>query len=77
MDSPPTDRTSNYGGRRELLLANLFLLCLLIAGMVGYRIIEGWPWQDGLYMAFITLTTIGFAEGAKRTARWYRDQGLL
>lgn len=62
MVSAPKDRSGNYGGKRELLLANLFLLCLLIAGMIGYRIIEGWPWQDGLYMAFITLTTIGFSE---------------
>jgi voltage-gated potassium channel len=52
----------SYGGRRELLLANAFLLVLLLVGMIGYRIIEGWPLQDGLYMAFITLTTIGFAE---------------
>lgn len=62
MEPTPSDGSRGYGGRRELLLANIFLLCLLIAGMVGYRIIEGWPLQDGLYMAFITLTTIGFSE---------------
>lgn len=62
METTPEDGLRSYGGRRELLLANVFLVCLLLAGMVGYRVIEGWPWQDGLYMAFITLTTIGFSE---------------
>ncbi len=48
--------------RRELILAGLFLLALLGAGTIGYRIIEGWPAMDALYMTFITLTTIGFTE---------------
>ena len=33
-----------------------------MAGTFGFRVIEGWPWFDALYMAVITLTTIGFAE---------------
>ncbi len=48
--------------RREILLASLLLLGLLIGGSYGYRVVEGWPWIDGLYMTFITLTTIGFNE---------------
>lgn len=48
--------------RRDLLLANLFLLSLLALGMFGYSIIEGWSLLDSLYMTFITLTTIGFKE---------------
>ncbi len=38
------------------------LLLLLVAGTVGFIVIEGWSLLDGLYMTVITLTTIGFAE---------------
>ncbi|MEM6336428.1 MAG: potassium channel protein [Bacteroidota bacterium] len=42
----------------------VFIFVLSITGMVGYRLLEGWSLMDGLYMTFITLTTIGFAEVA-------------
>jgi len=48
--------------RREILIASLLLLFLLIGGAFGYRYAEGWPWIDGFYMTFITITTIGFTE---------------
>ena len=48
--------------QREIVLASLFLAAIMATGTVGYTIIEGWYWLDGLYMTFITLTTIGFAE---------------
>ena len=47
---------------REILFASLFLVCWLVIGTLGYAIIEDWPLMDGLYMTFITLTTIGFGE---------------
>lgn len=50
--------------RREILVANLFLVFVLFIGTLGYMIIEDWTWFDGLYMTFITLTTIGFNEVA-------------
>lgn len=31
-------------------------------GALGYRLIEGWGLLDGVYMAVITLTTVGFRE---------------
>ncbi len=48
--------------RREILLATITLMFVIAVGTLGYRLIEGWPWMDGLFMTFITLTTIGFAE---------------
>lgn len=48
--------------RREILLATIALVVVIAVGTSGYRMIEGWPWMDGLFMTFITLTTIGFAE---------------
>jgi voltage-gated potassium channel len=48
--------------RREILIASCFLILLLIIGGFAYSWVEGWPWIDGFYMTFITLTTIGFTE---------------
>jgi len=38
------------------------LTAVLIAGTVGYTLIEGWPLFDALYMTVITLATVGFKE---------------
>ncbi len=63
FDSLPRDRsTTGIFASRELLVANVFLAAVLLVGTLGYSLIEGWPWQDSLYMTFITLTTIGFQE---------------
>jgi voltage-gated potassium channel len=47
---------------QKIRLALLAIVGLNVAGTVGYRVIEGWPWFDCLYMTFITLATIGFNE---------------
>jgi voltage-gated potassium channel len=46
--------------RRMLLVP----LTIMLAGSVGYPLIEGekWSWFDGLYMTVITLTTLGYGE---------------
>ncbi len=42
----------------------LALVCVNLVGMAGYKIIGGprVSWLDGLYMTFITVATIGYAE---------------
>jgi voltage-gated potassium channel len=35
---------------------------VLLTGVVGYHLIEGWDWSDSLYMTVITVSTVGFAE---------------
>lgn len=35
---------------------------LLSVGTIGYQVIEGWPWRDALFMAVITLSTVGYGE---------------
>jgi voltage-gated potassium channel len=58
--------------RREILLASLALLVLFVIGTTGYALLEGWSVMDGLYMTFITLSTIGFQE-----VQTLSDQGRL
>ncbi|WP_263784713.1 potassium channel family protein [Salinibacter grassmerensis] len=48
--------------RREIFLAVLALLLLFAVGTAGYVLLEEWSVADGLYMTFITLSTIGFQE---------------
>lgn len=34
----------------------------MTTGVVGFHVIEGWSWFDGLYMVVVTFTTIGYQE---------------
>jgi voltage-gated potassium channel len=47
---------------RQLVSTVLLLLGLTILGTVGLRLTTGAAWFDCLYMAVITLTTVGYAE---------------
>ncbi len=47
---------------RRVGIASLFMVGIFIVGMLGYHILEGMSFFDGLYMTFITITTIGFNE---------------
>lgn len=40
------------------------LVFILLAGSLGYRLLEGWPWLSCLYMTVITISTVGFKEVA-------------
>lgn len=46
----------------RLIIPGLLLFLILIAGVVGYKTIEGWSYIDSLYMVVITLSTVGFRE---------------
>jgi voltage-gated potassium channel len=47
---------------KSLYVAFLGLTLVMGIGTSGYRVIEGWPLLDCIYMTVITLTTIGFSE---------------
>ena len=38
------------------------ILILILTGITGYMFIEGWSLSDSLYMTFVTISTVGFAE---------------
>ena len=47
---------------RNLRTIGLLLVVVVMAGTVGFHLIEGWTWFDGFYMVITTLTTIGYQE---------------
>lgn len=47
---------------KQLLLTFLAIILMIFVGSLGYHLIEGWSWFDGLYMTVITLATIGYGE---------------
>lgn len=48
--------------RSKIYTAIILLLILLCIGVLGYRLISGYPWTDAIYMTVITISTVGFAE---------------
>lgn len=49
--------------RRPTVVLGVGLLCFwLAAGSIGFSWIEGWSQLDGVYMAVITLSTVGYGE---------------
>jgi voltage-gated potassium channel len=53
-------------GRRPIVRLALLWLGIVVGviavGVIGYMVIDGWSFEDGLYMTVITLTTVGFRE---------------
>ena len=47
--------------KRLATILILFFIVILL-GTTGYRIIEGWSFDEALYMTFITISTVGFQE---------------
>jgi voltage-gated potassium channel len=46
----------------NFVLGSVFLTVLLVGGTLGFRLIEGWPLFDSLFMTVITLSTVGYSE---------------
>ena len=53
---------------RRLLWGACILGAIIVAGVIGYEVIEGWSFIDALYMTIITITTVGYAEVHPLTA---------
>jgi voltage-gated potassium channel len=63
---------------RRLLIAIGLVVGLSLAGTIGYHLIEGMSWLDGLYMTIVTITTVGYAEvkPLDTAGRWF-TMGLI
>jgi voltage-gated potassium channel len=48
--------------RVHFTISILLTVVLVVAGSVGYMIIEGWNFGDAMYMTVITLATVGYGE---------------
>jgi voltage-gated potassium channel len=47
---------------KRLVPAGIILLVVIVVGISGYMILEGWSFLDAIYMVVITLSTTGFME---------------
>jgi voltage-gated potassium channel len=47
---------------KNLFIAVACLLGVTLMGAVGYVLIEGWSFFDGLYMTVITVASVGYGE---------------
>ncbi len=47
---------------QRFIRIGLLLLLVIIAGTIGYTVIERWPFLDAVYMTIITISTVGYNE---------------
>jgi voltage-gated potassium channel len=47
---------------KRLSWAGSVLLAVMVAGTLGYMLVEGWGLRDALFMTIITVATVGFGE---------------
>jgi voltage-gated potassium channel len=48
--------------RIQLLRALILSVIVVVAGTIGYMLIEGWNLSDSFYMTIISITTVGYGE---------------
>jgi voltage-gated potassium channel len=47
---------------RRVLWGVSWLVIVVVIGVLGYEIIEGWNFMDSLFMVITTITTVGYSE---------------
>jgi len=60
--TPLSRRMANVKVPFNLKLIAILLGLLVIVGIAGFHLIEGWSYFDGFYMVLTTITSIGYGE---------------
>ncbi|MCB2207472.1 MAG: potassium channel protein [Bacteroidetes bacterium] len=47
---------------RNLILAGIYLIAIIVTGIFGYMLIDGFSFINAMYMTIITVSTVGFRE---------------
>jgi len=47
-------------GFRKLIYAIILMILSIMAGAIGFHLIEGYTWTDSFFMAIITISTVGY-----------------
>lgn len=53
---------NDVSSRREVIIAGILLLLVILIGVIGYMNIDEYSFVDALYMTVITISTVGFGE---------------
>jgi voltage-gated potassium channel len=48
-------------GIQKLIFAIIIMILSILAGSLGFHLIEGYSWTDSFFMAVITISTVGYA----------------
>jgi voltage-gated potassium channel len=62
------NRLRGFQVPRLALVWVLIVLVVIALGTAGYIVVDGWSFEDSLYMTVITLTTVGFREVHEQAA---------
>lgn len=62
MNSVPLAGDLSRRSRRRLLFALVLFVALLVAGTLGFHLLEGWSLLDSLYVTVTTLATVGYGD---------------
>ena len=65
---PPALRFAR-SSRVALARALVALVLLIALGTIGFHLLEGWTILESLYMAVLTITTVGYGEVRPLTVR--------
>src|SRR5271167_3421561 len=60
--APSSRRMAGVKVPYNLKLLAILLVLLVIVGIAGFHLIEGWSYFDGFYMVLTTITSIGYGE---------------
>lgn len=57
----------------QFVVSLLLIGVIIIFGVTGYVVIEGWAFFDALYMTITTITTVGYSEvhALSKVGRWF------